>query len=57
MLGIAELGIGPAIIYNLYKTFELLKDYQPHLETFIGVEDFKFNCNTMNDSILVYRKH
>ena len=45
------------IIYNLDKTFELLKDYQPYLETFIGVEDFKFNCNTMNDSILVYRKH
>lgn len=45
------------IIYNLYNTFELLKDYQPYLETFTGIDDLKFNSNKMNDSILVYRKH
>ena len=45
------------IIYNLYNTFELLKDYQPYLETFTGIDDLKFNSNNMNDSILVYRKH
>lgn len=45
------------IIYNLYNTFELLKDYQPYLETFTGIDDLKFNSNKMDDSILVYRKH
>ena len=44
------------IIYNLYNTFELLKDYQPYLETFTGIDDLKFNSNNMNDSILVYQK-
>jgi len=46
-----------SIIYNLDKTFELLKDYQPYLGTFTGINDFKFNSNNMNDSILVYQKH
>lgn len=45
------------IIYNLYNTFELLKDYQPYLETFTGINDLKFSSNNMNDSILFYRKH
>lgn len=45
-----------SIIYNLDKTFELLKDYQPYLETFTGINDLKFSSNNMNDSILVYRK-
>lgn len=45
-----------SIIYNLDKTFELLKDYQPYLETFTGIDDLKFNSNNMNDSILVYQK-
>lgn len=46
-----------SIIYNLDKTFELLKDYQTYLGTFTGINDFKFNSNNMNDSILVYQKH
>ena len=46
-----------SIIYNLDRTFELLKDYKPYLETFTGINDLKFSSNNMNDSILVYRKH
>ncbi len=42
-------------IYNLEKTFEILREYNPELISFRGVDGIKFNDNT-NDSILVYRK-
>ncbi len=43
-------------IYNLDKTFEILQEYNPDLIPFIGMEGIRFNDNTINDSIIVYRK-
>ncbi len=46
-------------IYNLERTFEILREYNPELLSFIGVDGIKFKDRTINDSILVYtkRKH
>lgn len=43
-------------IYNLEKTFEILREYNPDLVSFIGVDGIKFNDNTINDSALIYTK-
>jgi len=43
-------------IYNLVNTFEILKEYNPELISFIGVDGIKFNDSTINDSVLVYKK-
>lgn len=45
-----------APIYNLEKTFEILREYNPELPSFIGVDGIKFKDTTINDSVLVYRK-
>lgn len=44
-------------IYNLDKLFDLLKEYDPSLISFIGTHGLKFKDQNMKDSILVYRKH
>ncbi len=43
-------------IYNLEKVFEILREYNPQLISFLGVDGIKFNDSTISDSILVYRK-
>lgn len=43
-------------IYNLEKTCEILREYNPQLISFIGVDGIKFKDSTIKDSILVYRK-
>lgn len=44
-------------IYNLDKLFDLLKEYDTSLISFIGTHGLKFKDQNMKDSILVYRKH
>ena len=46
------------IIYDLQNTFKLLKDYNPELISFLGVDGIKFKDYNSNakDSILVYHK-
>ena len=43
-------------IYNLTKTFEILKDYRPDLISFIGVDGLRFHDTKLKDSILIYKK-
>jgi len=43
-------------IYDLDKTFELLQDYNPTLESFTGVHGFIHDNVNCKDSVLVYRK-
>lgn len=43
-------------IYNLEKTYEILREYNPQLISFMGVDGIKFKDSTINDSILVYKK-
>ena len=45
-----------APIYNLEKTFNVLKEYYPYLEEFIGVRGLKFEEEDMKDSALIYRR-
>lgn len=44
-------------IYSLDKLFDLLKEYNSSLISFIGTQGLKFKDKNMKDSILVYRKH
>ena len=43
-------------IYDLEKVFSLLKEYNPDLISFIGVDGLKFEDSDSKDAILVYRK-
>lgn len=43
-------------IYDLEKVFSLLKEYNPNLISFIGVDGLKFEDSDSKDAILVYRK-
>ncbi len=43
-------------IYNLERTFEILREYNPELLSFIGVDGIKFKDRTINDSLLIYTK-
>lgn len=43
-------------IYNLPRTFEILKEYAPDLISFSGIDALKFKEEDMKDSILIYRK-
>ena len=43
-------------IYDLEKVFFLLKEYNPNLISFIGVDGLKFEDSDSKDAILVYRK-
>ena len=45
-----------SIIYNLNKTFEVLKEYNIELKSFTGIDGFKFKDDNIKDSILVYKK-
>ena len=45
-----------SIIYNLDKTFEVLKEYNIELKSFTGIDGFKFKDDNIKDSILVYKK-
>ena len=44
------------LIYDLEKTFNILKEYNPKLISFVGVDGLKFQDSNIKDSILVYRK-
>ena len=46
-----------APIYDLKNTFKILKEYNPELFSFIGVDGTKFNEKNIKDSVLVYHKH
>ena len=46
-----------SLIYDLEKIFDILKEYEPDLISFNGVEGLKFIDNSIKDSILIYRKH
>ena len=48
---------GWCLIYDLEKTFNILKKYHPNLISFIGVDGLKFHDKTENDSILIYKKN
>ena len=43
-------------IYDLQKTFNILRIYNPSLISFTGVIGLKFQDDDMKDSILIYRK-
>lgn len=43
-------------IYDLEKTFDLLKEYKPSLFSFTSVEGLKFHDDSIKDSVLVYKK-
>ncbi len=43
-------------IYNLNNTFELLKQFNPQIISFIGTNGLKYKNKNIRDSILVYRK-
>lgn len=45
-----------AEIYNLEKVFDIFKGYNLDIESFIGQKGILHECNSMKDSILVYRK-
>ena len=45
-----------SLIYDLEKTFNVLKEYQPDLISFIGIDGLKFDDDNSKDAILVYRK-
>ncbi len=48
---------GWSLIYDLEKTFNILREYNPNLVSFIGVDGLKFQDSNIKDSILVYRKN
>ena len=48
---------GWCLIYDLEKIFDILREYNPSLISFIGMNGLKFKEPNMKDSILVYRKH
>lgn len=48
---------GWCLIYDLEKIFDILKEYNPNLISFIGVKGLKFQDLNIKDSILVYKKH
>lgn len=43
-------------IYDLQQTFNILRDYNPSLISFTGVNGLKFQDENMKDSALIYRK-
>lgn len=43
-------------IYKLSRTFELLQEFNPELNSFIGINGIKFEDESVTDSILVYKK-
>lgn len=45
-----------SLIYDIEKTFAILRDYSPYLVSFIGVEGLELHDSKIKDSILVYRK-
>lgn len=43
-------------IYDLEKTFNILRKYTPNLISFVGAKGLKFRDSSIKDSILVYQK-
>lgn len=43
-------------IYNLPITLDILREYKPQFITFPSVDSFKFNDDTIKDSVLIYKK-
>lgn len=43
-------------VYNLEKTFAILKEYDPFLFSFTGTEGLKFKDDSMKDSCLILKK-
>lgn len=43
-------------IYDLEKTFNILRDYNPNLISFVGIKGLRFQDSNIKDSILVYKK-
>lgn len=44
------------LIYDLEKTFDILKEYNPYLVSFIGTDGLKFQDDNIKDSVLIYHK-
>lgn len=44
------------LIYDLEKTFAILKEYDPTMISFTGVDGLKFSNFNVKDSVLIYRK-